>query len=128
MSSLTAFLLQVVLAGALLATGFASGWKVENWRQSKLRLEEVQRIQKERDELLKRYNSKSQAFEILRHTLASEQRKTNAVVREIIERPVYRTDCIDDDGLRQLNNAIHGRAAAASEPSSAVPVNRRTGG
>ena len=29
-------------------------------------------------------------------------------VQKIIERPVYRSDCIDADGLRQLNDAIGG--------------------
>jgi len=29
-------------------------------------------------------------------------------VQKIIERPVYRSDCIDADGLRQLNAAIGG--------------------
>ena len=27
-------------------------------------------------------------------------------VQKIVERPVYRSDCLDADGLRQLNNAI----------------------
>lgn len=42
--------------------------------------------------------------------LKSEQRVKNEVVikevQKIIDRPVYRNICIDDDGLRQLNSLI----------------------
>lgn len=50
-------------------------------------------------------------------TLKSEQRvQVETVTREvqkIIERPVYRNDCFDDDGLQQLNSLI---ASGASKP------------
>lgn len=42
--------------------------------------------------------------------LKSEQRVKNEVVikevQKIVDRPVYRNICIDDDGLRQLNSLI----------------------
>lgn len=41
-------------------------------------------------------------------------------VEHVIERPVYRNMCFDDDGLRLLGNAIAGRPAA-SQPTPAVP-------
>ena len=50
-------------------------------------------------------------------TLKSEQRiRTETVTREvqkIIERPVYRNDCFDSDGVQQLNSLI---ASGASKP------------
>lgn len=50
-------------------------------------------------------------------TLKSEQRvHVETVTREvqkIIERPVYRNDCFDDDGVQQLNSLI---ASGASKP------------
>ena len=50
-------------------------------------------------------------------TLKSEQRiKTETVTREvqkIIERPVYRNDCFDSNGLQQLNSLI---TSGASKP------------
>ncbi|WP_180128910.1 MULTISPECIES: hypothetical protein, partial [unclassified Acinetobacter] len=50
-------------------------------------------------------------------TLKSEQRvQIETVTREvqkIIERPVYRNDCFDDDGVQQLNSLI---ASGASKP------------
>ncbi len=50
-------------------------------------------------------------------TLKSEQRvQVETVTREvqkIIERPVYRNDCFDDDGVQQLNSLI---TSGASKP------------
>nr|WP_218955955.1 hypothetical protein [Acinetobacter sp. YH12063] len=50
-------------------------------------------------------------------TLKSEQRiKTETVTREvqkIIERPVFRNNCFDSDGVQQLNSLI---ASGASKP------------
>ena len=50
-------------------------------------------------------------------TLKSEQRiKTETVTREvqkIIERPIFRNNCFDDDGVQQLNSLI---ASGASKP------------
>ena len=50
-------------------------------------------------------------------TLKSEQRvQVETVTREvqkIIERPVYRNDCFDHDGVQQLNSLI---ASGASKP------------
>lgn len=50
-------------------------------------------------------------------TLKSEQRvQVETVTREvqkIIERPVYRNDCFDSDGVQQLNSLI---ASGASKP------------
>lgn len=39
-------------------------------------------------------------------------------VDRIVERPVYRAACFDDDGLRQLNAAIRGE----SEPTPGKPA------
>lgn len=45
----------------------------------------------------------------------------------IVDRPVYRTDCIDDDGLQSINEAITGTPAAASKPDAAVSKADATG-
>ena len=41
-------------------------------------------------------------------------------VERVVEKPVYRNMCFDDDGLRLLGNAIAGRPAA-SQPAPALP-------
>lgn len=39
-------------------------------------------------------------------------------VKEYIDRPVYRAECIDDDGLRDINDALRGRI---TQPNGPVP-------
>lgn len=48
-------------------------------------------------------------------------------VDRIVDRPIYRTDCIDDDGLRSINEAITGAPASASKPDAAMPKIRTDG-
>lgn len=43
-------------------------------------------------------------------------------VDRIVDRPVYRNVCIDDDGLRQINAALAGKRADSSQPVAAVPA------
>jgi hypothetical protein len=43
-------------------------------------------------------------------------------VDKIVDRPVYRNVCLDDDGLRVINDALRGEAASdTSQPDAAVP-------
>jgi len=72
-----------------------------------------QKIQKLKDdqqkELAKAQDKANQASADY-EKLKSEQRVKNEVVikevQKIIDRPVYRNVCIDDDGVRQLNSLI----------------------
>lgn len=59
--------------------------------------------------------------------LATERQKSHVVyqtitheVDHVIDRPVYRSDCLDADGLRLVNAAFAGQAASAAVPASAV--------
>jgi len=47
-------------------------------------------------------------------------------VDRIVERAVYRTDCIDDDGLRNINSAIAGTPADTGIPDAAMPTSATT--
>ena len=55
-----------------------------------------------------------------------QYRTITQVVEKIIERPVYRSQCLDADGLRQLNDFIRGatdeldRAGAAGQSGAAM--------
>lgn len=42
-------------------------------------------------------------------------------VDRIVERPVYRNTCIDDDGLRAVNAALSGKAEPAGQSDARVP-------
>lgn len=48
-------------------------------------------------------------------------------VDKIVERPVYRNVCFDDDGLHAVNDAIAGKVTDPSKPDSAVPGDKSSG-
>lgn len=57
---------------------------------------------------------------------AKNDRKTvyRTIVRNVetyIDRPVYQRECLDDDGLRDANTALAGRAGTG-QPPAAVPA------
>lgn len=43
-------------------------------------------------------------------------------VDRLVERPVYRSDCIDADGLSSINAALAGAAPDPGQPDAAVPA------
>jgi hypothetical protein len=60
--------------------------------------------------------------------LEGENADANIIYREItvevdriVDRPVYRDRCLDDDGLRAANRALAGPRAAAAEPHRPLP-------
>jgi len=61
--------------------------------------------------------------------LATERAKNHVVyqtitreVDRLVDRPVYRADCFDADGLRLANAALAGQAASTAAAPSAVPA------
>lgn len=120
MNELSRYLLQVLLALALLTLGFGAGWKVDNWRQAKVQLKTQLKLEKERDAYAKKLQKKSADYERSRAALQTQKQYVVETVREIVDRPVYQSDCFDDDGLRELNSAIRGTASSASQPSAAM--------
>lgn len=114
--------LQLVLALAIFAAGGAAGsaWHVQAWRfdaKDKQRLEA--QIEKRRlDE--KAANAGSTGFEQDRLKNETRTRTVYVHLDKIIDRPVYRSVCLDADGLRLLNSAIR-RADDTGEPKGPLP-------
>lgn len=48
-------------------------------------------------------------------------------VDKLVERPVYRNVCLDDDGLQRINEALTGAPAVASQPDPAVSASHASG-
>lgn len=66
--------------------------------------------------------------------LAAERAKQKIVIQKrtvyvdkIVDRPVYRNQCFDADGLRCLNAAINGTDAAGCKPDGTVPAVKPAG-
>lgn len=103
------------------AIAFTSGWKVNGWRHDSA---EKQRIENTQE--LARLNAKTSDKAAIGHESFKENERViyqtiTKTVEKIVERPVYRNSCFDDDGLRQFNAAVTGAEPATSKPAPAVP-------
>lgn len=102
---------------ATLLTGIAIGgwgaWQVQGWRQASADLARERAA-----------HAQFRANERTAHTASTDYQKESAharieyrtrwrTVETIVDRPVYRNVCLDDDGLRELNAAIAGDQPAS---------------
>lgn len=108
------------IAVASLAIGFLGGWKTEAWRNDSLELEARNKATEKfkRDE--KRVDVAAEGHEQFKAKEEIRYVEITKTVTRLVDRPVYRNVCVDDDGVRLLNDAIAGREGAG-EPAPAVP-------
>lgn len=109
-------------AAALLAAtlAFGSGWKVRDWKAGADRTADIE--QRNRD-ALRRAEHVDQAavgYEVKREAGQQRQRVIIQEVERVIEKPIYRNVCLDDDGLRAVAAAL-GASAPTSRASSPMP-------
>lgn len=101
------------------ALSFGGAWKVQNWRHDAM---EKERIENEAE--LQRIKARRVDVAAVAHEVFKEKERVvyeviTQTVDKIVERPVYRNVCLDDDGLRALNSAVTG-TQPSSEPAPAV--------
>lgn len=75
--------------------------------EAKLEVENMKRrAQEAADSHAKQMSEASRLYQQTRAELESQQQARVRVVQKIVEKPVYRTDCIDREGLDEINKAI----------------------
>lgn len=107
----------------LAAVAAGSFWAGDEWRsgivaQRDLKTSRdnarVQILRADRaDQAAERHEVAKAAIEVRYQTIEKE-------VQHVVEKPVYRNVCLDDDGLRVLSDAIGTPARAASQPARSV--------
>lgn len=110
-------------AAALVAAtvGAAGGWKVQAWRWAAA---DAERLQAEQRDALRRQEAAYGAAERLERERAARREQIRTITVEVprvVERPVYRAECWDADGLRLLTQAI-GAPADPAQPDGPVPA------
>ena len=120
-------LLYGVVALAILGTLAGIGYKVRQSGYDSCKVEWA----KESEEQRKREAAASQKAAT---ALEEERAKSKVVIQKrtvyvdkIVDRPVYRNQCFDADGLRCLNAAILGKDEAGCKPDGAVPATKPSG-
>lgn len=112
-------LLGLFLAGLL--AGSVGAWKVQGWRQTAL--EHARQVAQQRD-TQKRIDRVQEAAAGHEEFKAEEEIRyvtITKIVTKLVDRPVYRNVCFDDDGRRLLNDAAAGAVPGRGEPAAAVP-------
>lgn len=89
------------------------GWVARGWKEGASREAEVRAERQELIESIDLFRKKAQQAETLIAEYKAKQPTVTKIV-QTIERPIYRTDCIDDDGLRMVEAAAN-RSASQSD-------------
>ena len=111
----------VAAAAVSLAIGFAGGWQVQAWRWDAADLKRLEAQRSEANRQIRAIDKASEGYEGDRAAIRTEFIEITKEVERVVQKPVYRNVCLDDDGLRQLE-----RAAAATgypgQPAGGVPT------
>lgn len=108
-------------AAVIAVSSFVAGSKVatDHWKA------QLVSAQQDHDEDMReaneRNNDLARQLEESRASVRVVYRTINRAVEKVVERPVYRAECVDDDGLRLANDALAGRAPDPGKPDGAVP-------
>ena len=108
-----------VLIGCL-AAGFGAGWQVQDWRHGAAQTDQLQEQAQAVQQAASQVDAAASSNEAEKERIRVQFQTITRTVEKIVERPVYRDVCLDDDGLRALRAAIGG-ADPAGEPAPAVP-------
>lgn len=67
-----------------------------------------------------RIDALSNELEVAKNARIVRYKKITKTIEKFVDRPIYRNDCIDDDGLRAVNSIISDRSLDPSKLTPAV--------
>lgn len=108
-------------AAAALVAGAVGGWQARAWKAG---ADDLERIKTGQRDTLRRQEAAFGSADRLEQDRAARREVVRTITVEVprvIERPVYRAECWDADGLRILTAAI-GANADPAEPDGPVPA------
>lgn len=96
-----------IIAAAIAAfLTFTTTWKIQEWRyeaKDKARIEAAAEAQKMREKVV---SSASTSFEKKREAVRVKTIIITKTVDKFFDRPVYKNICIDEDGLKAINESL----------------------
>lgn len=110
--------LKIVLMVVFALISAYFGWSMRGWKEESVRLQEKQAIILQHKAEMKQQQDTATHLE---QQLSQLKQKEKVVVREtykVVERPVYRNVCLDDDGLRLIEQA----RSNTSKGDSSIPA------
>lgn len=67
------------------------------------------------------FNEISDQLEVAKHERTIVTRTITERVNKYVDRPIYRNECLDTDGLRDADAALIGKSGNTGEPAATVP-------
>jgi hypothetical protein len=98
-----------------------AGWTVRGWKDKSDEAREVKAIERAIEVFRKHEEGVARLLEEKLSKLRANQKIVEIRRESIVDRPVYRNICLDDDGLRLIEAARTGQAPA-SQPAAQVPA------
>ena len=120
-------LLYGVIALAILGTVGGIVYKIREGGYDACKVEWNEAITTQREEDVQRSITAAAGLADDRKKRAEGIKTRTVYVDKIVERPVYRNQCFDADGLRCLNAAINGESAAGCKPDGTMPATKPAG-
>lgn len=111
--------LDAVVALVLIVFLVGTGWWVRGLYEAKKDLVAERIAAAEREAFIERESKVADRVEKRLAELKANERVIERVRIKLVDRPVYRRDCIDDDGLQFLEAVSRG--AAPAKPAAALP-------
>lgn len=113
---------RVIAVAVLLAACVAAGWIGRGWFEDAQDLAELRGAQQAIDAAMQRESGIASALETRLQELKANERVIEREKIKVVDRPVYRAECLDADGLRLINAAKAG--TGAGKPAGAVSATR----
>jgi hypothetical protein len=110
-----------IIAACLVFGLAATGWIARGWKEDSQDLHAAKAIDKAVAAFRTHEENIANSLEKALSKLRANQRVVEKHRETVIERPVYRNICLDDDGLRLIEAARTGQAPA-SQPAAQVPA------
>lgn len=104
----------------LIAFSFGAGWRVHDWKVTAATAKQLELAIKDRDQKQAKLNEVANELEDAKSRLRILRDTVTTEVTKIVERPIYRNECFDDDGLRSLKSAIGRKGVNPAKSASAV--------
>lgn len=89
-----------VLAAAL---SFGAAWQIQDWRMDAKMLEQKQKAEKAQADQEARGDGAAKGLEGDKAKIEIRYKTITKTVEKIVERPVYKNVCLDQDGIDAIN-------------------------
>lgn len=111
----------VAVCAVAYAAGGTTAWKVQDWWYGSKEAERLQLVAEQARKNERKADAGAAGHEADKAGIKTQFITiTKEAERVILEKPMYRNVCLDDDGLRILARAIGGQRAPG-EPAPALP-------